>query len=231
MRVAAMGAGNSPRIMMMDSMKSRRSAALSLLGLSLISYCQAQVIRFESGGLEFQTLTKNGVTVMFAPLPIHIREYAILQVAVSNGSKVSWNFKPEEFVFFRSDGSSIAGSPARQVVGKLIEKGSRGDVIKLVQTYELSLYGLTRYKSTNGYEQRRQAAFAEVSSTKIKAAAAASAIAFPSVKLMPGQSTDGAVFYPTGNGKPLGTGKLRLQAAGEVFEFEEIQTGHHPSNP
>lgn len=225
-----MGAGNAPRIMMMDSMKSRRSAALSLLGLSLISICQAQVIRFESGGLDYQTLTKNGVTVMFAPLPIHIREYSILQVAVSNGSKVSWSFKPEEFMFLRSDGTSIAGSPARLVVGRLIEKGGRGDVIKLVQTYELSLYGLTRYKSTNGYEQRRQAAFAEVSSTKIKAAAAASAIAFPSVKLMPGQSTDGAVFYPTGNNKGLGAGKLRVQVAGEVFEFEEIQA-NHSSNP
>ncbi len=186
----------------------------------------AQVIRFESAGLEFQTLTKNGVTIMFAPLPIHIREYAILQVAVSNGSKISWNFKAEDCVFQRTDGTSIAGSAARQVVGKLMEKGSRGDVIKLVQTYELSLYGLTRYKSTNGYEQRRQAAFAEVSSTKIKAAAAASAVAFPAVKLLPGQSTDGAVFYPTGS-KGLGAGRLRIQAAGEIFEFEAIPALNH----
>jgi hypothetical protein len=188
----------------------------------------AQVIRFESGGLEFQTLTKNGVTIMFAPLPIHIREYSILQVAVSNGSQISWNFKSEDCVFERAGGISIPGAPARKVVGELIAKGSRGDVIKLVQTYELSLYGLSRYKSTNGYEQRRQAAFAEVSSTKIKAAAAASAIAFPSVKLLPGQSTDGAVFYPTG-GKGLGTGRLRIQAAGEVFEFDEIPS--NTSNP
>lgn len=205
-----------------------RFRALSVIGIASLSYllactgvAGAQVIRFESGGLEFQTLTKNGVTIMFAPLPIQIREYSILQVAVSNGSRISWNFKSEDCVFVRTGGASIAGVPARQVVGKLIEKGSRGDVIKLVQTYELSLYGLTRYKSTNGYEQRRQSAFAEVSSTKIKAAAAASAVAFPSVKLMPGQSTDGAVFYPTG-GKGLGAGKLRIQAAGEIFEFEEI---------
>ncbi len=210
-----------------DGMVLGRAAILLFAGLLGVVPGQAQVIKFESGGLEFQTLTKNGVTVMVAPLPIHIREYSILQVAVSNGSKVSWSFKPEEFVFVRGDGSSIAGSPARQLVGRLIEKGNRGDVIKLVQTYELSLYGLTRYKSTNGYEQRRQSAFAEVSSTKIKAAAAASAIAFPSVKLLPGQSTDGAVFYPTGN-KALGTGHLRLQAAGEVFEFEEIQ--HSPQS-
>jgi hypothetical protein len=204
----------------------RRTFAFLLAGLIPACVCAGQVIRFESGGLEFQTLTKNGVTVMFAPLPIQIREYSILQVAVSNGSQVSWNIKPEEFIFQRADGTSVSGAPARQLVGRLIEKGSRGDVIKLVQTYELSLYGLTRYKSTNGYEQRRQAAFAEVSSTKIKAAAAASAIAFPSVKLLPGQSTDGAIFYPTG-GKPLGPGHLRVHAAGELFEFDGIQP---PSN-
>jgi len=35
---------------------------------------------------------------------------------------------------------------------------------------------------------------------------------------MPGQSTDGAVFYPT-SGKPLGNGRLIVNAAAEVFEF------------
>lgn len=214
-------------------MRSRALAFTWMVQLGFLAMgdaAHAQVIRFESAGLEFQTLTKNGVTVMFAPLPMQIRNYSILQVAVSNGSRVSWNFKSEDCVFLRNDGSSIAGAPARQVVGKLIEKGNRGDVIKLVQTYELSLYGLTRYKSTNGYEQRRQAAFAEVSSTKIKAAAAASAVAFPSVKLLPGQSTDGAVFYPTG-GKGLGAGRLRMQVAGEIFEFDQIPAHHHGGNP
>ncbi len=80
--------------------------------------------------------------------------------------------------------------------------------------------------SANGYEARRQAAFAEVSSTKIKAAAAASAIALVAVKLAPGQSTDGAVFWPT-QGKPLGAGHLRVNAAGETFEF----TPESPARP
>lgn len=215
-------------------MRSRACLAIGIATFGFLIACagsvRGQVIRFESAGLEFQTLTKNGVTIMFAPLPIQIREYSILQVAVSNGSRIWWHFKSEDCVFQRNDGTSIAGAPAKQVVGKLIEKGSRSDVIKLVQTYELSLYGLTRFKSTNGYEQRRQAAFAEVSSTKIKAAAAASAVAFPSVKLMPGQSTDGAVFYPAGN-KGLGAGRLRIQAAGEIFEFDEIPGNQHSQNP
>ena len=33
------------------------------------------------------------------------------------------------------------------------------------------------------------------------------------------ESTDGAVFYPTG-GKPLGTGKLSVEVGGTVFEFD-----------
>ena len=86
--------------------------------------------------------------------------------------------------------------------------------------YENALYGLTRFQSnTNGYEERRQSALAEVSSAKLKAAAAASAIAFVPTKLAPGQTTDGAVFYATA-GKPLGPGHVVVRAAGEVFEFE-----------
>ncbi len=109
----------------------------------------------------------------------------------------------------------------------MIERGSRVDVIKLVSAYENSLYGLSRFKSTNGYEARRQSALAEVSSTKLKAAAAASAIAFVTTKLAPGQSTDGAIFYPTA-GKPLGPGRLVVNTAGEVFEFEPPPAANHP---
>ena len=65
---------------------------------------------------------------------------------------------------------------------------------------------MTRLRPTNGYEARRQQYLAEVASTKIKAAAAASAIALVQTKLAAGQSTDGAVFFAT-DGKPLG-GKL-----------------------
>jgi hypothetical protein len=190
-----------------------------LLLVSLYPSAGAQVIEFESGGLKYQTLTKNGLTVMVAALPSHIREWSILQVAVSNGSPISWSVRPEDFAFHRPDGQTLQATPARAVVDSLIAKASRGDVIKLVTAYENGLYGLQKFKSTNGYEQRRQAAFAEVSSAKIKAAAAASAIAFVPTKLAPGQSTDGAVFYSTA-GKPLGPGRLTVNAAGEVFEFE-----------
>lgn len=97
-------------------------------------------------------------------------------------------------------------------------KASRSDVSKLVVAYETALYGNTQMHSTNGYEARRQDALAELGSNRLKAAAAASAIALVTTKLAPGQSTDGAVFYPNG-GKPLGSGKLIVEAGGEEFVF------------
>ena len=42
----------------------------------------------------------------------------------------------------------------------LMQKGTGGDVVKLVTTYEDGVYGNTHFHSTNGYEQRRQAALA-----------------------------------------------------------------------
>lgn len=192
-----------------------RNLVLLAAGLSLGN---AQVIDFESGGLRYKTLTKNGLTIMFAHLPTQIREYTIMQVAVSNGSQIPWTIKPADFRFIKADGSSLVPTNPRAVVNELIDKAGRTDVIKLVATYEIGLYGLNRMQSTNGYEQRRQAAAAELTSGKLKAAAAASAIAFVDIKLMPGQSTDGAMFF-SNQGRALGSGKLIVKAAGETFEF------------
>jgi hypothetical protein len=191
-----------------------------VLLLFALAVCPArpQVIDFESGGLHYKTLTKNGLTIMFAHLPTLIRDYTIMQVAVSNGSQIPWTIKPSDFRFIKADGTGLTPTNPRAVVNELIEKAGRGDVIKLVATYEIGLYGLNRLQSTNGYEQRRQAAAAELVSGKLKAAAAASAIAFVDIKLLPGQSTDGAMFYAN-QGKPLGAGKLVVKAAGEIFEF------------
>ena len=155
---------------------------------------------------------------MFAHLPSHVLDYSILQVAVSNGAATPYTVRPEDFTFERADGTRIAAAPARSVVGALIEKGDRNDVVKLVSTYEMALYGMTRLQPTNGYEQRRQQYLAEVASTKIKAAAAASAIALVQTKLAAGQSTDGAVFFPT-DGKPLGAGRLVMRGSAGGFDF------------
>jgi len=197
-------------------MQSRRAFQLAVVMLTIA--VQAQIIEFDSGGLRYKTLTHNGVTIMFATLPRHVRDYAILQVAISNGSPVSWAIRPEDFRFEKSDGQIIQALPARTVVDSLMEKAGRGDVIKLVGAYEAGLFGNAKLRSTNGYESRRQNALAELGSTKLKAAAAASAIALVTTKLSPGQSTDGAVFYPN-QGKPLGSGHLIVNVAGEKFVF------------
>ena len=69
----------------------------SIMGVVMCVCLNAQVIDFESNGLHYKTLTRNGITVMFASLPVHIRDYDIMQVAIPNGSPISWTVKPEDF--------------------------------------------------------------------------------------------------------------------------------------
>ena len=154
---------------------------------------------------------------MFAVLPQRLHDYAILQVAISNGSKAPYIIRPEDFTYERLDNSVVHASPARIVVEVLEQRGSGSDVIKLVTSYENSIYGNQHLKSTNGYEQRRQSVLA-MGSVKLKAAAAASALALVQTKLMPGESTDGAVFFPT-EGKQLGFGHLVVHTNTVIFNF------------
>jgi len=199
----------------MESGLSRAAALLLGVCLSI----PGQVIEFESNGLKYQTLTKRGLTLMVAQLPGHVREFTILQVAVSNGSPGPYTIRPEDFSYKKDDGTELHAWPARDVVQLLREKGGRGDVMKLVSAYETALYGIPHMRVANAYESRRQAALAEVASTKLKAAAAASAIAFVQTKLMPGESTDGAVFFGA-EGKAFGPGRLIVRTNTDVFEFQ-----------
>jgi hypothetical protein len=195
-----------------------KCAPLLALALFAATSAPSQIIEFESGGLKYQALTHNGITVMFSPLPLHIKGYAVIQVSISNGAPVSWTVRPEDFRFEKTGAGAIQALAARTVVDSLFEKATRGDVIKLVAAYEASLYNNAQIHSTNGYEARRQNAFADLGSNRLKAAAAASAISMVTTKLAPGQSTDGAVFFLSG-GKPLGAGRLVVTTAGEEFVF------------
>jgi hypothetical protein len=194
--------------------------AMRFFALGLLAACavlSAQIIPFESNGLQYKTMTKGGVTVMFAYLPAHLKEYSIMQVSISNGSPIAWMIKPEDFTYHHGDTDWHASS-ALSVVNNLLEKGSRRDVVKLVTTYERGVYGNEQMQTTNGYESRRQSALAVGVSAKLKAGAAASALALVPTKLAPGESTDGAVFFPS-NGHALGPGTLVVHTGGEVFEF------------
>lgn len=182
-----------------------------------------RALEFESGGLKYQALTRSGVTVMFAPLPTRVLGYAILQVAVSNGAVEPWEVRPEDLRFERAGGGGrVQALPAGAVVRDVLDRAGRGDVGRLVGVYESALFGNINVRSTNGYEARRRDAMA-VGDTRMRAAAAASAIVLGTTRLDPGQSTDGAVFFPN-SGRPLGAGRLVLEAAGERFEFEVAAT-------
>ena len=195
----------------------RLLGACGLAAAFLVIPAPAQVIEFESHGQKYQTLTKSGVTMIFTHLPNHLHEYAIVQAAISNGSASPYVIRPEDFSYVFGGGNSVRATNATEVIQMLMQKGNGGDVVKLITTYEASVYGNTHYKATNGFEQRREAALA-FGGTKLKAAAAASALALGVTKLQPGESTDGAVFFAH-EGKPLIGGRLVVRTNTDVFEF------------
>jgi hypothetical protein len=189
-----------------------------VFALALLAACAtAQVIEYMSNGMKYQTLTRSGVTVIFTHMQNRIHEYTIVQAAISNGSDAPYIIRPEDFSFVRNDGTIVRAVGARTIVDMLMQKGTGSDVIKLVTAYEASVYGNPHFKSNNGYERRREAALA-MFGTKMKAAAAASAVALAQTKLKPGDSTDGAVFFPS-EGKPLAGGKLVVRTSTDLFEF------------
>lgn len=184
---------------------------------------QSLPLIFQSHGLEYEAITKDGVTVMFAQLPSRLKEFNIVQVTLTNGSLVSWTVRPSDFTFVRQGGTTLGSVSADYVVEELLQKADRDDVIKLQLLYENSIYGLSNFRSTNGYEKRREAAMAQFVNRGFKAAAAASAIAFVPTKLKPGDSTDGAIFFENhAKEKGLGVGRLVAHACGETFIFISV---------
>lgn len=178
-------------------------------------------VTFISHGLEYDALTQNGITVMFATLPPHIKDFNVVQVTVTNGSLVSWTVRATDFTFIRQDAGTLPTMSADDVVETLMRHADRNDVIKLQLLYENSIYALSNFRSTNGYEQRREAAMAQFVNRGFKAAAEASAIAFVPVKLKPGDSTDGAIFFENRTKeRGLGAGRLVAHVCGETFMFE-----------
>src|SRR5450755_4339972 len=88
----------------------RRALVLTLL---MAAAAPAQgIIDFESAGLKYKAMTLGGITVMFSVLPTRIRDYAVLQMAVSNGSSVSWTIEPEDCTFEKTEGQKVQALPA-----------------------------------------------------------------------------------------------------------------------
>ncbi|HUG80593.1 MAG TPA: hypothetical protein VML01_02945 [Bryobacterales bacterium] len=178
----------------------------------------SQIIEFASNGLNYMTLSHAGLTLMYAPLPVTIRDFAVIQISYSNGTGEVQLIKPVDFVYTPDGGSPIRAAPEDVVIQDLYQKAGRPDVMKLQAFYEKALYGTQPMRSSNGYEARRLSALAG-GPEGLRAAAAASAITLVRMEMKPGESTDGAVFFRNG-GRPIKPGKLVVQLdKGRVFEF------------
>jgi hypothetical protein len=202
-------------------MVSRWTPRFVLIAGALIAgiLLSGQVIEYEANGLKYQTLSRKGLTVIVTHMPNHVAGFGLIQVSISNGSDIYWTVQPEDFSYIKQDMPMTAIS-AGQVVDVLLDKGTHSDVVKLVTSYENSLYGIPHMRSTNGYEQRRQNAMSMGINARLKAAATASAIALAQTRLAPGQSTDGSIFIPlTHDLKTLAGGHLVFRANGETFDF------------
>jgi hypothetical protein len=201
------------------TLRRLRRFAAACVALLAAAYLYGQVIEYEANGLKYQTLSRKGLTLIVTRMPNHVAGFGLFQVSISNGSDIYWTVQPEDFSYIKTE-VSIAAISAGEVVDVLLDKGSHADVIKLVTSYESSLYGIPHMKSTNGYEQRRQGAMTYGINTKLRAAATASAIALSQTRLAPGQSTDGSIFIPlTHDLKSLTGGRLVFKNYDETFEF------------
>jgi hypothetical protein len=189
----------------------------SVLTIPIFCLCShAQVLEYEANGLKYQALTKSGVTIMYAHLAPRIHKYSIVQLAISNGSPGPYTIRPEDCTYLREIGN-VPASPAKDVIGMLMKSGSGSDVVKLVTAYENWIAGIPNFRATNGFESRRQSALG-MGASKLRSAAAASAIALVQTVLPPGESADGAVFFAS-EGKPLVAGKLVIKTNTDRFEL------------
>ena len=181
---------------------------------------QSQVVEFSSNGLAYQALTRDGLTIMYARMPVAIRDYGVIQVALSNAGTGIRKVNAKDFVFHPAAGGAIRAASESEVIGDLFRNAGYGEVVKLQQAYERVLYGNQRIRSNNGYEARRLSAIA-FGNKGLKAAAAAAAIAFVTSELSSGDSTDGAVFFPN-RGAELGPGRIVVVVDGQEFEFRTL---------
>ena len=189
------------------------AAALGAVALQL----PAQVIQFRSNGMDYQVMTKVGLTLMCAPMPVKTSRYALVHVAVSNGGEKTWQVNATDFAFEFDSGTLVRAVPEERVIGDFFREAGRSELSKLQSAYEKALYNNQYIRPNNGYEKRRQSALA-IGPKGLKAASAAAAITFVSGNLAPGDSTDGALFFPT-SGRQLEAGSIVATFDDVTFEF------------
>ena len=163
--------------------------------------------------------SREGVTVMIAPLERTILEYSTAQVWISNNSGRPLPIAPQWFAASLEGGASSAAVQDTVVLSDIRKHASGRDIEELVRAYESLLLGLPDEKAVGYYEQRKRAAMA--SGGKMRAAIMANVIILPETRLRPGETIDGTLFFRAG-------GKLRAKVTafsadlgGRHFEFAQ----------
>ncbi len=199
--------------------------ALRMLLLSLIAcaVASAQSIEFPYRGLDYSMVSKDGITVMVAPMNLNILNYSAAHVWITNGSKRPVHVEPQYFVA-HAQGSKqpaaadFAAIPDAVVVTEVMQHARMNDVLALVRAYEQNLYGFRNDNAINYYQTRKQVAAAEGSGRHFRAAAMVSAIMLAKTDVPPGEFREGTIFFSTPDKKPQFLGFV-ARIAGLQFNF------------
>lgn len=199
---------------------------LIVLILPLVAPAQAPPpsIEVPYRGLEYLMATRDGLTVMVAPLDLNILKYSAAHVWITNGTRRTIHAGPQLFTARARVGpngspSAFAGVPDFVVVSEVMQRARFGDVLSLVRAYERNLYGFKNPTAMNHYQQRKQIAAAEGTSRKFRAGALVSALVLQNGPIPPGEFREGTVFFPTGE-KPATFVEFETRLAGQSFTFQ-----------
>ncbi len=162
----------------------------------------AQAIEVPYRGLEYAMLSRDGVTVMIAPLDLTLLHYSAAHVWITNGSRRALPVDPQVFTATtrgakQPQASEQRGAPDGLVVREVMERARFGDILAVVRAYERNLYGFQNPQAINYYQERKQMAMAEGGSRKVRAAAMVSALILQKGDIPPGEFREGTVFFPT----------------------------------
>ena len=176
------------------------------LVLWLTSCAGAQTIAVPYRGLDYSMLSKEGITVMIAPLPLSLLKYSAAHVWVTNGSPRAIQVGPQLFTARARNprhpqAAEFPGLPDGEVVLEVMKRARFGDIMSLVRAYERNLYGFKNPTAVNYYQERKQVAMAEGGSRRMRAAATVSALVLQKTEIPPGEFREGTVFFATGDKK------------------------------
>jgi len=180
---------------------------LFVLLLLVCAVASAQSIQFPYRGLDYSMVSKEGLTVMVAPMKLSLLNYSAAHVWVTNGSKAVIRLDPRFFVARArglkqvEPGDFVAISDST-VVADVMQRASMNDVLVLVRAYEQNLYGFKNDSAINYYQARKQIAAAEGSGRRFRAGAMVSAIILPKTDVPPGEFREGTIFFVMPDKKP-----------------------------